>query len=192
MRAQAGVPEDNANIETFHCLHILGHPRLLDLGHYTAFTYWDIPRNPGLSQDLLDLGHWDITLPYILGHLVYPRTSWTWDTGTLHCLYNLGHPKISWGIPGLLGPGTLGLYTAFTSWDIPRNPGVSQDFLDLGHWDFTLPLHPRTPQKSWAIPGLLGPGTLGLYTAFTSWDIPRYPGVFQDFWDLGHWDFTLL
>ena len=139
-----------------------------------------------------------------------PRTSWTWDSGTLHCLHR-------WTIPGC--PGTSWTWDSGTLYclygvDIPGYPGVSQDILDLGLWDLILPLWRRHPRISWSIPGHLGPGTLGPYTASTggpsqdvleyprtSWtwdsgtlhclhsvDIPGCPGVSQDILDLGLWD----
>ena len=117
-----------------------------------------------MCQDILDLGLWDLTLPPGLGHPGmspdipghlgpgtlgpdtasrsgtsrdvpgYPRTSWTWDSGTKHCLQ---------------------------VWDIPGCPRISQDILDLGLWDLTLP------------PGL------------------GHPGMSQDILGLGLWDLTL-
>ena len=172
-------------------------------------------------------------------HVLHLRTSWTWDSGTLYCLYgvdipgypgvsqdilDLGlwdlilplwrrHPRISWSIPGHLGPGTLGPYTASTgepsqdvleyprtSWtwdsgtlycvhsiDIPGCPGVSQDILDLGLWDLTLPPQVNHPRMSWSIPGHLGPGTLRPYTASTggpSQDVLEYPRTSWT-WDSG-------
>ena len=189
---------------TLHCLHSL-----------------DMLGCPRISQDMLDLGLWDLTLP--------PR---------------LGHPGLSQDIPGHLGPGTLEPYTAFMAWtcwvvpgyprtcwtwdsgtlhcfhglDIPRCPRISQDMLDLGLWDLTLPPWLGHPGLSQDIPGHLGPGTLGPYTAsmvWTSQDVPGYPRtswtwdsgtlhclhgwdmlgcprISQDILDLGLWDLTLL
>ena len=116
----------------------------------------------------MDLGLWDLTLPPGLGH---PWMSW----------YNLEH----------LGPGTLGLNTCLQVWDIPRCPGTSQDILDLGLWDLTLPSGLGHPWMSWYILGHLGPGTLGLNTCLQVWDILRCPGVSQDILNLELWDLTL-
>ena len=145
---------------------------------------------------------------------VYPRTSWTWDPGTLHCLHGwdipgyprtswtwdlgnyltlppwLGHPSMSLYFLGHLGPGTLGpcLYYPI-GWDIPGCPGISQDILDLGPYTASMARHPR---MSRCIPGHLGPGTLGpSLHCLHDWDIPGCPGISQDILDLGPWDPTL-
>ena len=242
-----------------------GYPRTSwtwDSGTLHCLQGWDMLGCPRISQDILDLGLWDLTLPPRLGHpglsqdipghlgpgtlgpytastagtswVVpgYPRTSWTWDSGTLHCLHGwdivgcprisqdildlglwdltlpprLGHAGLSQDIPGHLGPGTLGPYTASKAgtcwvvpgyprtswtwdsgtlhclhgWDIVGCPRISQDILDLGLWDLTLP--PRLGHRGLFqdIPGHLGSGTLGPYTASMAWtsqDVPGYLGL---------------
>ena len=98
-----------------------------------------------MCQDILDLELWDLTLPP-----------------------SLGHSGMSLDIPGHLGPGTLGPNTTSrsgTSWDVL---GVSQDIMDLGLWDLTLPPDLGHPRISPDIPGHLGPVNLGLNTASRS------------------------
>ena len=127
------------------------------------------------SQDMLDLGPWNLTLP-------------PWH----------GHPRMSWDILGQGGPGTLGPYTAsmaWTSqdmldlgpWDLTLPlwhgcPGIFQDMLDLGPWDPTLP-----PCCGMDIPGHVGRGTLGPYTASMAWvsqDVLGHPRTCWT-WDPG-------
>ena len=284
------------------CWVVPGYPRTSwtwDSGTLHCLQGWDMLGCPRISQDILDLGLWDLTLPPRLGHAGlsqdipvhlgpgtlgpytastagtswvvpgYPRTSWTWDSGTLHCLHGwdilgcprisqdildlglwdltlpprLGHRGLSQDIPGHLGPGTLGPYTASMAWtsqDVPGYsriswtwdsgtlhclhgwdmlgcPRISQDILDLGLWDLTLPPRLGHAGLSQDIPGHLGPGTLGPYTASTAgtcwvvpgyprtswtwdsgtlhylhgWDIVGCPRISQDILDLGLWDLTL-
>ena len=117
-----------------------------------------------MCQDILDLGLWDLTLPP-----------------------GLRHPGMSWYIPGHIGPGSLGPNAASTIWDIPGCPWISQDILDLGLWDLTLPPGLGHPGMSLDIPGHLGPGTLGPNTASrsgTSRDVSGYPRTSWT-WDSG-------
>ena len=88
---------------------------------------------------------------------VYPRTSWTWDSGTLPCLQSWDILGCHRDVPGHLRPGTRGPCPASTagtswvvrgcpraswtwdsgtlpclpSWDILGCPGMSQDILDV-------------------------------------------------------------
>ena len=214
--------------------YIPGHIGPGSLGPNAASTIWDIPGCPWISQDILDLGLWDLTLPPGLGHpgmsqdilglglwdlTLPPRPGCPWisqdilDLGLwdLTLPPGLGHPGMSWYIPGHLGPGTLGLDTASRSgtsrdvsgyprtswtwdsgtkhclqvWNIPGCPRISKDILDLGLWDQTLPPGLEHPGMSPDIPGHLGPGTLRLNTASrsgTSQDVPGYP------WTSWTWD----
>ena len=70
----------------------------------------------GISLDMLDLGLWDLTLPP-----------------------GLGHPGMSWGIPGHLVPGTL---HCLHSWDILGCPRMSQQVLSGKGQSVAVPDHP--------------------------------------------------
>ena len=81
---------------------------------------WDIPGCPGISQDILDLGPWDPTLPPWLGH---PRMSrYIRDPRTLNCLHG-------WDIPGCPRETGMSDRVYLHCWDNPGHPGRSQPWL---------------------------------------------------------------
>ena len=73
-------------------------------------SHWDVPRYPGRSRALWDMGLWDL---YLL------------------------HTGMSWDIPGFVRPGTLGLIPT-SHWDVSRYPGRSRALWDMGLWDLYL------------------------------------------------------
>ena len=133
----------------------MGHLGSGTLEPYSASIGWTSQDFPGCPIGHLGPGTLGLYSAFtcsgdILGCLgIFHGTSWTWDSGTIHCLHVLdipGCPRISHGTSWTWDSRTL---QCLHSGDIPGCLEMSQDILDLH-------------------------GTLGLYTistAGTSWDV---------------------
>ena len=93
------------------------------------------------------------------------------------CLHILGEPKISRAIPGLLGPGTIGVFACLHVLGEPKISRAIPGLLGPGTIGVFTCLHILgEPKISRAIPGLLGAGTSGVLSRHgTSRDIMSHP-----------------
>ena len=104
-------------------------------------------------------------------------TCWTWDFGTLHCFHRLDIPRcprIAHGTSWIWDSGTL---QCFHRLDISGFSRMSHRTSWTGLWDFTVPSH--SVGIFWDVPGYpmghLGPGTLGPYTVSMGWTSQDVP-----------------